>query len=126
MILPEFIWLNSNMKVVSKSVHFSSFSDKNVNFICQLFNDNRIVKPWRDIKIEFHLKDTHKIYWLQTIAIVLKDKGNASNYNIFHHHIRQSQIQISLKKLTSKGLYSILVDANAVKLAAQDYFENVF
>ena len=121
------------MKVVSKSVHFF-FSDKNVNFICQLFNDNRIVKPWKDIKIEFHLKDTHKIYWLQTIAalpktwkdIVLKDKGNSSNYNIFHHHIRQSQIQISLKKLTSKGLYSILVDANAVKLAAQDYFENVF
>ena len=134
MILSEFIWFNSNIKVDSKPVHFSFFSDKNLNFIGQLFNENGNIKPWEDIKIEFHLKDTQKIYWLQIIDAlpkswkdaILKDKGNAKNLVIFDHHIvRKSQI-CSLNKLTSKELYLILVDANTVKPTAQDYFENLF
>ena len=99
-----------------------------------MFNDNGNIKPWKDLKIEFHLKDTHKIYWLQIIDalpktwkdIILKDKGNAKNLVIFDHHIvRKSQI-CSLNKLTSKELYLILVEANTVKPTAQDYFENLF
>ena len=108
--------------------------DKNLNFIGQLFKENENVKPWKDVKIEFHLKDTQKIYWLQIIDAlpkswkdaILKDKGNAKNLVIFDHHIvRKSQI-CSLSKLTSKELYLTLVDANTVKPAAQDYFENLF
>ena len=110
-ILSEFIWFNSNIKVGSKSVYFSFLSDKNLNFIGQLFNDNGNIKPWKDLKIEFHLKDTHKIYWLQIIDalpktwkdIILKDKGNAKELVIFAHHIvRNSQIS-SLNKLTIKS-----------------------
>ena len=62
MLLSEFIWFNSNIKVDSKSVHFSFFSDKSLNFIGQLFNDNGNTKPWKDIIIEFHLKDTQQPY----------------------------------------------------------------
>ena len=92
------------------------------------------IKSWKDLKTEFHLKDTHKMYWLQIIDvlpktwkdIILKDKGNAKNLVIFDHHIvRNSQI-CSLNKLTSKELYLILVEANTVKPTAQDYFENLF
>ena len=49
MILPELIWFNSNIKVDSKPVHFSFFSDKNLNFIGQLLNDNGNIKPCKDI-----------------------------------------------------------------------------
>ena len=51
------------------SLHFSFFSDKNLNFIGQLFNDTGNIKPWKDMKIEFHLKDTYKItnYQLKSI-----------------------------------------------------------
>ena len=79
-------------------------------FIGQLLNDNGNIKPWKDLKIKFNLKDTHKIYWLQIIDalpktwknIILKDKGTAKSLVIFDHHIvRNSQIH-SLKKLTSK------------------------
>ena len=132
MILLEVICFNSNIKVDSKPVHFSLFSDKNLNFIGQLFNDNGNIKPWKDLKIEFHLKDTHKIYWLQIIDalpktwkdIILKDKGNPKN--VFDHHIvRNSQI-CSLNKLTSKELYLILVEINTVKPTGQIFFENLF
>ena len=134
MILSEVIWFNSNIKVDSKPVHFSFFPDKNLVFIGQLFNDDGNIKPWKDLKIEFHIKDTHKIYWLQIIDallknwkdITLKDRGNAKSLVIFDHHIvRNSQIH-SLNKLTSKELYLILVEANTVKPTAQDYFENLF
>ena len=58
--------------------------------------------------------------------IILKDKGNTNNLVIFDHHvIRKSQIYC-FNKVASKRLYLILVDANAVKLVAQDYFENLF
>ena len=56
----------------------------------------------------------------------MKEKGNANNLvNFDHHIIRKSQI-FSLTKLTSKELYLILVDPNAVKPTAQDYFKNPF
>ena len=86
------------------------------------------------MKIEFHLEDTHKIYWLQIVdallktwkGIILKDKENAISLVIFDHHIRRNSSICDLNKLTSKELYLILVDAKAVKSTAQDYYENLF
>ena len=114
-------------------MHFSFFSHKNLNFIGQLFNQNGNIKPWEDIKIQFHLKDTQKIYWLQIIDAlqkswkdaILKDKENAKKLIIFDHHIVTKSQIISLNKLTSKELYLNLVDTNTVKPTAQDYFENL-
>ena len=54
MILSDFIWFNSNIKV----------GNKPVNFIGKLFSDNGNMKPWKDRNIKFHLKNTHKIFWL--------------------------------------------------------------
>ena len=87
MILFEIIWFNSNIKFESKPVYFSFFSDIIFDFIGQLFDDNGNIKSWKDSKIEFHLKNTHKIYWLQIIDallkiwkdIILKDKWNAKD-----------------------------------------------
>ena len=134
MILSEVTWFNSNIKVDSRPVRFSFFSDKNLNFIGQLFNDNGSIKPWKDLKFEFHLKDTHKIYWLQIIDAlpktwkdnILNGKRNAKNVAIFDHHIVINSQIFSLNKLTSKVLYLILVEANTVKPTAQNYFENLF
>ena len=115
-------------------MHYFFFSDKTLNFTGQLFNHNGSRKPWKDIKVEFHLKDTHKIYWLQIIDalpktwkdIILKDKGNAKILVILDHHIVRKSQSCSLNKLTSKELYLILVDADPVKPTAQNYFENLF
>ena len=134
MILPGFIWFNSNIKVDSKPVHFSFFSDKNLNFIGQLFNDDGNIKSWKDLKIEFHLKDIHKIYWLQIIDalpktwnnIILKDKGNSKNLITFDHHILRNIEIYCLNKLTSNELYLIFVGTNTVKPTTQNYFENLF
>ena len=52
MIFSAFILLNSNVKVDIKPDHISFFSDKNLNVIGQLLNDNGNIKSWDDIKIE--------------------------------------------------------------------------
>ena len=84
--------------------------------------------------MEFHLKATHKIYWLQITDpfprtwkdSILKDKENLKNWGILDYHIVRSYQIHSLDKLTSKEVYLILVEANTVKPAAQNYFENLF
>ena len=85
-------------------MHFFFFSDKSLKFFGQLFNDIGNIKPWKNIKIEFHLKDTHKIYWLQIIDafpktckdIILKDKGNAKYLVIFEHPIIKFMVKTNL------------------------------
>ena len=122
MILFEFIWFNSNIKVESKPVHFYFFSDKNLSFIGQLFNENGNIKALEDIKIEFHLKDIQKIYWLQIIHAlpkswkhaIFKNKGNTQIVVIFDHNIVRKTQVYSPNKLASKQLYLILFDANTV------------
>ena len=110
MILFEFIWFNSNIKVESKPVHFYFFSDKNLSFIGQLFNENGNIKALEDIKIEFHLKDTQEIYWLQIIDAfpkswkhaIFKNKGNTQIVFIFDHNIVRKTQVYSPNKLASK------------------------
>ena len=96
--------------------------------IGHLLNDNRNIKLSENIKIEFDLKDTHKIYWLQIIdalprtwkGIILKDKEN-TKYLVIPDHFSFKKCQIySLNKLASKDLDLILDDANSVKAAAED------
>ena len=88
----------------------------------------------KDFKKKSHLRDTHKIYWLQIIdalpktwkGITLKDKGNGKKLAVFDHHFVKNCQIYNLNKLTSKELYLILVEANTVKPTVQNYFENLF
>ena len=52
MIFSAFILFNSNVKVDIKPDHISFFSDKNLNVIGQLLNDNGNIKSLDNIKIE--------------------------------------------------------------------------
>ena len=83
------------------------------------------------MKIEYNLKNTHKMYWLKIIDtlpekawkyIILKYKQNAKKKK----KVIFDSPHYSLNKLNSKKLYLLLVDVNALKLTAQDYLENLF
>ena len=60
MILSEVIWFNSSNKIDISLCIFLFFCDKYLKFVGQLFNDNGNIKPWKEIKIELYLKNTHK------------------------------------------------------------------
>ena len=82
-----------------------------MNFIGQLFNDNGNIKPWKDLKTKFHLKDDHKIYWLQITDalpktwkdIILKDKGNTINLVTFDHPLKEILKFVVLTNLLVKS-----------------------
>ena len=38
-------------------------------FIGQVFSDNGKIKPWEDIKMEFHPKDTQKIFGYKLLML---------------------------------------------------------
>ena len=62
--------LRRNLTNLGNHTPFSFFSNK--NFIDQLCDIDENIKPWHNIKIEFYLKDTRKIYWLQIIHALPK------------------------------------------------------
>ena len=60
MILSELIWFNLSNKIDISLCIFLFLCDKYLKFVGQLFNDNGNIKPWKEIKIELYLKNTHK------------------------------------------------------------------
>ena len=44
--LSQFLWFNSQIQIGNKSVFFSYFSERNINFVGQMFKAGGAVKPW--------------------------------------------------------------------------------
>ena len=63
----QFIWYNMHILTGNKSTYLYSFSNKNLNFIGQLFDTDRRLKPWECIKQQFLLKNNMKFQYLQII-----------------------------------------------------------
>ena len=133
-ILSEFIWFNSYIKIDKTPVFFPSFSDKKLNFIGQLFGLNGKVKTWIDISSEFGLKNFQKFSWLQIIHSIPKtwklsiasDNGNAKNLVFYDHHLSRNCQIYCLTKLTCRELYSLIIKSETQKPTSQGYFEKEF
>ena len=116
------------------SIFNSSLSAKRINFVGQLFQNNRQIKRWDELKTEFDLTENEKFLFVQIIhALPISWKEILCNYNESindrviqdHHLIKKYQI-LPLNKLNSATLYEIIIDANNVKPTSQTYFENLF
>ena len=86
--------LRRNLTNLGYHTPFSFFS--NENFIDQLCDIDENIKPWHNIKIELHLKDTQKNILVTNYScftknlegrLVLNDEGNAKNLVIFDNHV---------------------------------------
>ena len=71
-VASQYLWFNTNIKVDKKVVFYKEFSDKQVNFLTDLFDVYGKQKPWSDLAIEFGLD--HKIFfkWCQLIHAIPK------------------------------------------------------
>ena len=133
-ILSQFLWFNSQIEIGNKSVFFSSFSERNINFVGQLFKTDGAVKPWKQPQEGYGLANKLNFKRIQLIHSLPKpwieqmfiDLGNSINIAIHDHHsIKKHQI-LCLNELDSKELYNIQLLANFLKPTSQAYFENVF
>ena len=116
-ILSQYLWYNRSIQVDNSSVYFLKFSEKNINYVSQLFSDNGSIKQWHEFKREHNLHESFYFQWLQLIdsipqrwKIIIKENyENAINLIIHDHHLVKGSRVITLDKLTSTGIYSILI-----------------
>lgn len=50
------LWFESNIKIDNKNIFISSFANKNINFVGQIFHHNGKTKSWDCTKSEDNLK----------------------------------------------------------------------
>ena len=115
-ILLQYLWDNSNIQIDKTSIHFSRFSEKNINYVSQLFNNNGSIKKWHKFKREYNLHQNSYFQWVQLIDsipekwkfIIKKNNEVAANLITHDHHLIKGSRVITLDKLTSTEIYSIL------------------
>ena len=91
-IVSNFLWFNEHIFIEKKSIVFRNFSDKGLNFVYQLFDNNGNVKSWSSIKEEFGFNNISNFKWQQLIYAlspfwkkVLKETDNADNLLLPNH-----------------------------------------
>ena len=65
--LSNFPWFNKHILIEKMSIFFLNFSDKGLNFVYQLFDNNGNVKSWSSIKEEFGFSNITDFKWQQLI-----------------------------------------------------------
>ena len=91
---------------------FSSFSERNINFVEQLFKTDGAVKPWKQLKEGYGLANKLKFKWIQLIYSLPKpwieqifmDSENSINLAIQDHDLIKKDQILCLNKLDSKEL----------------------
>ena len=92
------------------------------------------MKPWNDLKSEYNLTNETYFQWLQlkhaiphkSKTIIKQNPGNFSDLLFQDHHLIKGARILTLEKLSSKELYSILITKSINKLSSNVYFEKIF
>ena len=64
-VLSQYLWYNANTQVDKTSILFSRFSEKNIHYVSQLFNNNGPIKKLHEFKREYDLHDNYYFQWVQ-------------------------------------------------------------
>ena len=105
-----------------------------MNYVGQLFKCDGKPKLWEELKNEFNQQRQLQFIYNEIIPYFpksWKDALIANSENIknmvfeSHHLIKNHQIYC-LNKLSSKDIYSILIESSDAKPSSQFYYENIF
>ena len=111
---------------------FRDFSDKGLNVIYQLFDNNGNNKSWSRIKEEFGFSNISNFKWQQLIYTlppswkkIIKETDNADNLLLRNHHLIKKNTLIGIDKLNSRQLYSLLVYTHNFTPTSQKYLNEL-
>ena len=132
-ILSSFLWHNKDILISNKPIYFKHFSNNNLNYVTQLFDDTGNTKEWMKLKHEFNLNNNLYFKWMQLIHSIpqkwkntIKNNRISENLLFLNHHVIKCNILLSLEKLNSKELYLIQLTRDFCKPTSQIYFEKYF
>ena len=69
-ILSRYLWFKKFIIVDNSYVNFTNFSNKNINFVSDLVNENCNFKSWETLKNEYHLDNKLYFQWMQLIHAI--------------------------------------------------------
>ena len=123
---PPFLWYNKDILISNKPIYFKRFSNNNLNYVTQLFDDTGNSKEWIKLKRKFNLHNNLYFKWIQLIhSIPQKWKNTIKNFRIsenllfLNHHLIKCNILLSQEKLNSKELYLIQLTRDFCKTTSQ-------
>ena len=132
-ILSQYIWHNKYIKINNLPIYFNSFSEKNINFVCQFFHSDGKVKTWNEFKHEFNLNEKLFFKWVQITHAIPRSwnqiiKGNQLGWNckFLDHHLIKSNTIVCIEKLKANTLYLMLIAKLNETPTSQTYFVNKF
>ena len=130
----QFIWLNEQIQIGNKNICLYNFSNRNLNFVGQLFDTDGKLKSWDCVKLQFFLKNNMQFqyqqfihalphYWKETIK---QFTGNLNNLYIQDHHYIKGSTIYNLEKLNSKELYHMQLCLKYDKPTCQSFHQKSF
>ena len=132
-LFSQFLWFNKYIQIKDNLVCLTNFATKNIHFLSQLFEGGTL-KSWSDLKIKYNLTNETYLQWLQLKhaiphnwkAIIKQNPDNASSFLIHDYHFIKGVRMLTLEKLSSKELYSILIRKFTNKPSSKVNFEKIF
>ena len=70
-ISSQCLWYNSYLKIDKKTFFYKEFSNKNINYVSNLFSDFGEIKSWEKVMDEFNLDKKYYFNWYQIIHTIL-------------------------------------------------------
>ena len=71
-ILSQFLWFNKYFKIEGTVIHFPKFSNKDINFLSQLFENGRIIS-WINLKDRYEFTNDMFFQWAHLNMQFLRD-----------------------------------------------------
>ena len=127
------MWFNKEIKIDHTPFCFKDVSEKNINFITQLYKPDGKLKQWENVKQEFNLNDSAFYKWVQIVHAIpntwknIISNESLSNNNVYtNHHLIWNNRILCLEKLSAKELYALINYNKNHQPTSQKYFENMF
>ena len=131
-IASQFLWHNRFIEIDVKTIYWSNFSENNINFVGQLFQNGKL-KSWSVLKVENRLHEKQKFKWTQLVHVIhskwrtslLQDNGNSNNLVLFNHHLIKNTQICSLEKLNSQEMCNIQILHKNCEPTGQIYYKDL-
>ena len=132
-IFSQYLWYKRTIQVNNAPVYFIKFSKKISIMFCN-FSDNGSIKQWNELNKEHNLRESFYFQWLQLIdslpqrwkIIITENYTDAINLIIFYYHLVKGSRDITLNKLISTEIYSILTPKSQNNPSSNIYFKNLY
>ena len=134
LISSQYLWYNNYIKIDNKVVFIREFSEKQINFVANFFDEEGKLKTWSEMKCYYNLKENSYFKWFQVASSipkswkesVLNDNGNCRNLLHLSHHLIKGNSIVALEKLIPAELNALSINIRNTIPTSQKYYQNCF